>query len=121
MKNNLQVISTLLDLQLTKIEDDVARKSIEESISSISSIALVHYHLYKADQLTVIEMSHFAKELFEQVSSVYHQREQAVRLICNIPETNLDIDTALPLGLILNELMTNSFKYAFADCIDCKN
>ncbi len=120
VKNNLQVISTLLSLQLSKIADKEARTSIEEGISRISSIALVHYHLYKGDQLTSIEVSEFTNELFAQVSSVYERVGQAVKLKNNVSNTLLDIDTALPLGLMLNELMTNSFKYAYNNCTDCK-
>jgi two-component sensor histidine kinase len=113
VKNNLQVISTLLSLQLNKIDDDDARRSIEESSARINSIALVHYKLYKGEQLNTLEISGFAGELLAQLKVVYLQSEQEMILENNIPETWLDIDTALPLGLILNELMTNSFKYAY--------
>ena len=120
VKNNLQVISTLLSLQLANIKDEDAKLSIEESISRISSIALIHQSLYKGDNLTSIEISGFAKELLNQVSSVYGKPGQKMVLQNDVPETWFDIDTALPLGLILNELMTNSYKYVFNNIQNCK-
>jgi two-component sensor histidine kinase len=113
VKNNLQIISTLLNLQLKRTQDKDGKRSIEEGISRIGSIALIHHHLYKGDDITSIELRDFITELLEQVSSVYNKEDQHVDLFCDIPKTMLDIDTALPLGLILNELMTNSYKYAF--------
>ena len=113
VKNNLQIISALLNLQLAKISDESVRLLLEEGISRIGSIALIHHHLYKGDNLTAIELSAFTGELMEQVSTVYKKPGQNIALQNEIPETFLDIDTALPLGLALNELMTNSYKYAF--------
>jgi len=114
VKNNLQVISALLNLQLARLTDESLRATLEEGITRISSVSLLHNQLYKGEQLTNIEFSAFARELKEQISSVYDKPAQSVTLQNEIPETWLDIDTALPLGLILNELMTNSYKYAFA-------
>jgi two-component sensor histidine kinase len=113
VKNNLQVISTLLNLQLSNIKDADAKRTIEEGVSRIGSIALIHHHLYKGENLTAIEIAGFADELFQQIFSVYKKDDQIIKLYNHIPATLLDIDTALPLGLILNELMTNSFKYAY--------
>jgi len=113
VKNNLQVIGTLLQLQLRNISDESAKLSIEEGISRISSIALIHQHLYQATNLTAIEFSGFAGELLQQVSAVYRKPDQKLDFRNEIPETWFDMDTALPLGLVLNELMTNSYKYAY--------
>jgi two-component sensor histidine kinase len=119
VKNNLQIISSLLNLQLTKIHDDMARVAIEEGITRISSIALIHHYLYKDDSNS-IEFGGFVKELIKQVSAVYHKERQQLMVNDTVPETLMDIDTALPLGLILNELVTNSYKYAFSERADCK-
>ncbi|SHL96913.1 sensor histidine kinase [Chitinophaga sp. CF418] len=113
VKNNLQIVSTLLNLQLSNISDEKAKQSLEESVSRISSIALVHFQLYHKEDLTGIELSGFIYELLQQILSVYLKRGQKVHLQNDVTETWLDIDTALPLGLVLNELMTNSFKYAY--------
>lgn len=120
VKNNLQVISTLLNLQLANITDEKARQSLEESASRISSIALVHFQLYHKQELTAIELSNFIHELLQQVSPVYLKQGQDIHLQNDVAQTWLDIDTALPLGLVLNELMTNSFKYAYADTANCR-
>ncbi|MCF8449061.1 MAG: hypothetical protein K9G49_04235 [Taibaiella sp.] len=113
VKNNIQIISSLLKMELANVHDERARKSIEEGISRISSIGLIHQHLYKGDDLTSIEFGEFVAELNKQVAGIYQQRGQSISFETNIPETFLDIDTALPMGLILNELMTNSYKYTF--------
>ncbi len=115
VKNNLQVISTLLDLQLTHITDKQAQVAMTESATRIRSISLIHQQLYLDANLNTIEFSKFAKDLLLQVTSVYKKEGQKIELQSKMPETFLDIDTAVPLGLILNELMTNSYKYAFAD------
>ncbi len=115
VKNNLQVISSLLDLQLLNIEDEHARNAMSESNTRVRSISLIHQQLYQSENINVIEFSKFAKELMYQVSSVFSNAGQKIVLKSTMPETKLDIDTAVPLGLILNELMTNSYKYAFGE------
>jgi len=120
VKNNLQVISTLLDLQLNSVADDVARVAMTESASRVRSISLIHHQLYQHDDIGTIEFARFARNLFHQVSAVFRFSDRAVVLDLDMPQTELDIDTAMPLGLILNELLTNSFKYAFADGADGK-
>jgi two-component sensor histidine kinase len=84
-----------------------------ESTTRVKSISLIHQQLYQNENIATIEFSQFAKDLFLQVRSVFSKKAQDVVLKNNMPETILDIDTAVPLGLILNELMTNSYKYAF--------
>lgn len=115
VKNNLQVISSLLDLQLENITDDNAQKAMNEGMSRIKSISLIHQQLYQNEDISTIEFSKFAKDLLFQVTYVFKQPGQNITLTNDIPEDYLDIDTAVPLGLILNELMTNSYKYAFGN------
>ncbi len=113
VKNNLQTISSMLMLQSAGLTDEAAKAAIAESQSRVRSIALVHQKLYQTDGLEKVEMNSFVKDLTVQVRSLYHQRARQVGIHCDIPETYILIDTAIPLGLILNELLTNSFKYAF--------
>lgn len=113
VKNNLQTISSMLMLQSAGLKDEQAKKAITESQSRVRSIALVHQKLYQTEGLEKVEVSAFVKDLTEQVKSFYRHREKEVEITLNIPETFMLIDTAIPLGLILNELLTNSFKYAF--------
>ena len=115
VKNNLQVISTLLDLGMSNIADEHAKDVMTESTTRVKSISLIHQQLYQNENITGIEFSKFTKDLLQQVTSVFQNSRQHIVLENNIPETMLDIDTAVPLGLILNELMTNSYKYAFSN------
>ena len=115
VKNNLQTISSMLMLQGAALKDEQSKKVIMESQNRVRSIALVHQKLYQTDGLEKVEFNVFLHDLAEQVMSVYRDQAAHVRVSYDIPETYLLIDTAIPFGLILNELLTNSFKYAFAD------
>ena len=115
VKNNLQVISTLLDLQLDNINDLVARKAISEGMGRIKSISLIHQQLYQGDEMAGIELPRFTDELMRQVTMLFKKPGQEIVLTHDVTNKLLDIDTAVPLGLIMNELMTNSYKYAFGD------
>lgn len=114
VKNNLQVISTLLDLQLQEVTDEQAKGAMAESTTRVRSISLIHQQLYQHDDIGTIEFSKFAAELVRQVMAVFKKGSVDITFENEIPEMHLDIDTAVPLGLILNELITNSFKYAFS-------
>ncbi len=113
VKNNLQVISSLLELQSGGIDDEGAKAALTEGQNRVKSIALIHQKLYQHENLSAIEMSSFVRDLYRQVASVFIKNGQEVKTVFNVPETLLDIDTAVPLGLVLNEMLTNSFKYAF--------
>lgn len=112
VKNNLQVISGLLELQSATLTDENARVALQEGRNRVRSIALIHQNLYQFENLSTIDLKRFVNDLCRQVQSVF-QRENAVVVNVEVPEVNIDIDSAVPLGLILNELLTNSFKYAF--------
>lgn len=113
VKNNLQTISSMLMLQGEVLKDEQAQKAIMESQSRVRSIALVHQKLYQTEGLEKVELSGFIKDLTEQVTSLYPVLSKNISIVLNIPHTNILIDKAIPLGLISNELLTNSLKYAF--------
>lgn len=113
VKNNLQVVSGLLELQSDRITDEKAKDAITDGQNRVRSIALIHQKLYQGDNFAAFELNEFVKELYRQIAGVYLKPGQTVDTDFNIGETHLDIDTAVPLGLILNELFTNSFKYGF--------
>jgi len=115
VKNNLQVISSLLELHSSSIEDETARAALVESQNRIQSISLIHHKLYQNDNLASIELSGYTSELYRQVSGLFKKPFQQVSAEINIEETYVDIDTAVPLGLIINELIINIFKYALSD------
>lgn len=119
VKNNLQVISGLLELQGKSLTDEAAREALEEGRNRVRSIALIHQNLYQFENLSSIDLKRFIGDLCRQVQSVF-QKEKKVSLAVDVPDVHLDIDSAVPLGLFLNELLSNSFKYAFEYVTDGK-
>ena len=118
VKNNLTVISSLLELQLSGMENEKAKEALTEGRNRIGSISLVHERLYRHDNLASIDLRGFATDLIRDISCVFQKPSQKINTTLAFPDTRLDIDTAVPLGLILNELLTNSFKYAFRDDVE---
>ena len=113
VKNNLQVIISLLHLQNDKITDQTMKAAILESQSRIGSIALLHQNLYQNDKLDGIRFDEFVNSLGKQLADFYKYLHNKIELETNITNTCIDIDTAVPLGLILNELFSNTHKHAF--------
>jgi two-component sensor histidine kinase/ligand-binding sensor domain-containing protein len=115
VKNNLQTISSMLMLQSAGLKDEGAKRAITESQSRVRSIALVHQKLYQTDGLEKVELNGFVNDLAKQIQSLYRSADKKILVHINIPETYILIDKAIPLGLIINELLTNSYKYAFRE------
>lgn len=111
VKNNFQIVSSLLELQTKQIEDKDALGIVQEGQNRVKSMALIHQKLYQNDDLTV-DFKDYLQKLIVEINNTYSS--QKIENIINIDENySLDIDTSIPLGLITNELITNSFKYAF--------
>ena len=115
VKNNLSVIGSLLELQSSGMDDEKAKAAILEGQNRVRSIALIHQRLYQHENLSAIEFGGFVQDMIREVSGIFKKPGQKLNINLQIPETLLDIDTAVPLGLIMNELLTNSFKYAFEE------
>ncbi|HTA28593.1 MAG TPA: histidine kinase dimerization/phosphoacceptor domain -containing protein, partial [Bacteroidia bacterium] len=113
VKNNLQVISNLLEMQNVGIDDERAKSVIKEGQNRVRSIALIHQKLYQNEDIAAIDLADFTNELFSQVMGLFRKPGLTITKEINMGKVLLDIDTAVPLGLILNELFTNTFKYAF--------
>ena len=111
VKNNLQVISSLLKLQSQYIEDEGAIKAIAEGRNRVHSMALLHQNLYKEDNLTGVNMKEYFTNLIEGLFDAYKITD--IKLETEIEDLTLDIDTVIPLGLIANELVSNALKHAF--------
>lgn len=111
VKNNLQVVSSLLSLQSKRLTDDAAKKAIEESRLRVQSMAIIHQRLYDGDRLAEVSLEEFIRELVRGVLRSYGY--SSVETEFAIDDTSLSADKAIPLGLILNELTTNACKYAF--------
>ncbi len=115
VKNNLQMVSSLLSLQTKNTRSKAAIEALEEGKSRVKAMALIHQKLYQNDDLSVIEMQGYIESLINSIQSVYKKGGHNITITIDAEGVELDIDRAIPFGLILNELVSNSFKYAFPD------
>ncbi|MFS4469220.1 sensor histidine kinase [Maribacter sp. 2210JD10-5] len=113
VKNNLQMVSSLLSLQTKNTRSKAAIVALEEGKSRVKAMALIHQKLYQNEDLSVIEMQGYIESLINSVQSVYKKGGHNINISVDAEGVELDIDRAIPFGLILNELVSNSFKYAF--------
>lgn len=113
VKNNLQVISSLLNLQAASIKDPLARVAFRESQGRVRSMALIHEKLYQAGNLAGIDFAQYARELGAFLLRSYGVRDGRIRLRIDVGDEMLSLDRAVPCGLIVTELVTNSLKHAF--------
>lgn len=113
VKNNLQVISSLLNLQSRSISDEKALEAIKEGRDRVRSMALIHQNLYQDKDLTGVDVKDYIEKLTQSLFNSYNIQPGKVLLYTDIDPIKLDVDTVIPLGLILNELISNSLKYAF--------
>lgn len=114
VKNNLQIISTLLSMQTRTLSDSKTINAMKESQSRVKTMALIHEKLYQYDNLARINMNDYMRQLSDFLSQTYHS-EKDIKVVIESEDISLDIDTAVPLGLITNELLSNALKYAFED------
>lgn len=115
VKNNLQVISSLLRLQSRYIQDRRTIEMLKESQNRVRSMALVHEQLYQSQDLSKINFTEYIHNLANNLFQAYEVNERGVKLRMNIDSVYLNIDTAVHCGLIINELVSNSLKYGFID------
>ncbi|NNL02842.1 MAG: tetratricopeptide repeat protein [Eudoraea sp.] len=113
VKNNLQMVSSLLSLQTKNTRSKAAIEALEEGKSRVKAMALIHQKLYQNDDLSVIEMQGYIESLVNSVQSVFKKGGHNINITIDAEGVELDIDRAIPFGLILNELVSNTFKYAF--------
>ncbi|MFB6257181.1 MAG: PAS domain S-box protein [Flavobacteriales bacterium] len=120
VKNNLQVISSILNLQSNFVNDSNTLQILRESQNRISSMSFIHESLYRKDEFDSIDLAQYVKELSTNLLHSFHQKEKNIQLEHEMEEVNLDLDQAIPCGLIINELVSNALKYAFEDQNDGK-
>lgn len=113
VKNNMQVITSLLNLQSKNIKDKQALSVFQDSQNRVKSMALIHETLYQSKDLSRINFAEYLQKLVAHVSRSYRIRPDAVKINIDVDDVSLPIDTAVPCGLIINELASNSLKYAF--------
>jgi two-component sensor histidine kinase/HAMP domain-containing protein len=115
VKNNLQIISSLLNLQARTIQDSRIKELFQDCNNRIRSMALIHESLYRSSDLSRINIQEYIKSLAQGLFKSYGGARQRIRLNVDIEDITLSIDTAIPCGLIISELISNSLKHAFPE------
>ncbi|MCG8882226.1 hypothetical protein G1L02_03510 [Tenacibaculum finnmarkense] len=115
VKNNLQIVISLLDLQVASIKGAKNKETLNQSKSRVYSMSLIHQKLYQSDNLSHINMKNYVEELFLYIQTSHQNTTQKVTYSLSIENKKIALTQAVPLGLIINELLTNSFKYGMQD------
>ena len=115
VKNNLQIISSMLYFQTQQIQDDSTMQIFLEGQNRIKTLALIHEKLYQSDDLINIDIKEYISSLADSLLRSYGIEPDRVQLTTETNEVNLSVETSITLGLIVNELLSNSLKYAFPD------
>lgn len=113
VKNNMQIIMSLLKLQAEKINDKQIEIYFSEARNRIQSMALIHEFLYKKEKMDFMQMDDYIKQLILEIQISYTQPNHIIEIQTDLDPIQLDFDTSIPLGLIINELVTNAYKHAF--------
>ena len=112
VKNNLQIVSDLLQLQKDGIPNDSSSEILSDGQSRVISMALIHQNLYNNEDLSTVRFDVFLKAIIDQIMELFSINNRKIKANLSIDDIQLDIDTAIPLALISNELITNAYKYA---------
>lgn len=115
VKNNLTTLKSLLFLQAKSTDNIETKLALEECQIRIESMALIHQNLYDEDESDKVNFNKFIEQLFDSISQSYSSNNKAIEIELIKNDCIIDVSLAIPLGIILNELVTNSFKYAFLD------
>lgn len=115
VKNNMQILSSLLNLQIQHEDLDDTIAVLKESQGRVKSMAMVHEKLYQSDNFSNINLKEYLINLVSDIFYSYGIKNESISFVLDLDDINIGIDTAIPLGLIINELVTNSVKYAFSN------
>ncbi|QJD77330.1 sensor histidine kinase [Spirosoma rhododendri] len=113
VKNNLSIISSLLRLQSNRLQDKVAAQAVLDGQLRVEAMAMIHHRLYQSDNVSRLNMQEYIRELAHELMRAYNFAPADIDLDIDVMPLQLDVDVAVPIGLILNELLTNAFKYAY--------
>ncbi len=112
VKNNLEIVSGLLSLQAAQLNLPEAQAIMQSSQNRVLSMGIIHQKLYQKDNLAAVEMKDYFQNLGESILDSFNEAHR-IKVTCEMAPVELDVDTAVPIGLIANELLTNALKYAF--------
>lgn len=115
VKNNLQIISSLIYLQTNKLNDTKTIETLQEVNSRIRSMSLIHENIYTSNGFDSINFNEYVQKIVHELISIYNINTKNINIKIEIQDVHLSIDTSILLGLILNELVTNALKHAFPD------
>jgi two-component sensor histidine kinase len=113
VKNNMQVVSSILNLQSSYVSDAYALNLLKESQNRIKTMAYIHESLYQNKSFTYVNFSEYVETLLKNIIQSYSYSKEKVRLEANVEKITLSLDSSIPVGLIINELVTNSIKHGF--------
>ena len=113
IKNNLQLVSSLIDIQAGRIQDKAVRESLDSLLSRIHAISSLHERLYHRTDMTTVELDSYLGDLAREIHASHGRPDAQVRLELEVAPMVLDVSSAIPLGLITSELVMNALKYAF--------
>lgn len=117
VKNNLQIISSLLNLQANRTNDEGLKKIMNEAKNRISSMALIHQKIYQSGNLSSVDFQAYVEQMVQFIDSNFNNEKKEIKHDIRTSNIALDIDTSIPLALIINELLTNCYKYAFTNSV----
>jgi two-component sensor histidine kinase len=113
VKNNLQIVSSLLNLQSYRISDPEALAAVREGKQRVDAMMYIHQYLYQTDDVSTLDIRAYITNLCERLMQAYGYTKDNFDLKIDLPKAQFKVDNAIPIGLIINELVTNSFKYAY--------
>lgn len=115
VKNNLQIVSSLLTLQSNRMVDKEAKQALDVSKQRIEAMSIIHSSLYQKENANMVDMKEFVSVLLNSIVESFGVNRDNIDMIVEVGVDDIDVDVAMPLGLIMNEWITNIFKYAFKD------
>lgn len=113
VKNNLQVISSLLDIQSQSNVDEKVKEVLQESKLRVQSMAFIHQNLYEDEGMNLVDMKNYIQNLIDHLYTTFHKNSESINIETHVSPVLLHMDMVVSVGMIINELVTNSLKYAF--------